>query len=130
MNRSSPGVSLIAIICERCVIVGRVPTRWCERFPRVRRALPDRRGHLLLFIAYLLWGTAWQASNAQHSLSDQLNQERAHHDGSSNTTDPSPDALHLVTGQPCAFIRIPAFGKSWKFTIVHGTALAQVGVGG
>jgi sortase A len=83
---------------------------------------------LLLFIAYLLWGTAWQASNAQHSLSDQLNQEWSHRGGSSNTIDPRPDALHLVTGQPFAFIRIPAFGKSWKFTIVQGTALAQLNV--
>jgi sortase A len=83
---------------------------------------------LLLFIAYLLWGTAWQASNAQHSLSSQLNREWAHQGGSSNRIDPRADALHLVTGQPFAFIEIPAFGKGWKFTIIQGTQLAQLNV--
>lgn len=82
---------------------------------------------LLLFIAYLLWGTAWQASSAQHSLADQLNKAWAH-PGSSNRFDAGPDDLHLVTGEPFAFIRIPAFGKNWRFTIIQGTALAQLNV--
>jgi sortase A len=81
---------------------------------------------LLLYIAYLVWGTAWSASNAQRSLADQLNQAWAH--PGSNPFDFGPDSLHLVTGQPFAFIEIPAFGKSWKFTIVQGTALAQLNV--
>jgi sortase A len=83
---------------------------------------------LLLYIAYLLWGTAWAASNAQHSLTNQLNRDWAHAGSPSNPYDPSPDALHLVTGQPFAFIRVPAFGKNWRFTIIQGTALAQLNV--
>jgi sortase A len=81
---------------------------------------------LLLFIAYLFWGTAWSASNAQHSLADQLNQEWAHQ--GSNPFDPTADTLHLVTGEPFAFIEVPAFGKDWKYTIIQGTALAQLNV--
>src|SRR3984885_1340531 len=83
---------------------------------------------LLLYIAYLFWGTAWAASNAQHSLANQLNREWAHSGSPSSPFDPSPDALHLVTGQPFAFIAIPAFGKNWRFTIIQGTALAQLNV--
>lgn len=83
---------------------------------------------LLLYIAYLFWGTAWSADSAQHSLANQLNQEWAHGNSPSNPFDPSPDTLHLVTGEPFAFIRIPAFGKNWRFTIIQGTALAQLNV--
>jgi sortase A len=81
---------------------------------------------LLLFVAYLFWGTAWQASSAQRAFADQLNQEWAQN--SASPSGPTTDALHLVTGQPFAFIRIPAFGKNWQFTIVEGTALAQLNV--
>lgn len=83
---------------------------------------------LLLFIAYLFWGTAWQAGTAQRDLSDQLNREWSHPGASPDPFHPSADAIHLVTGQPFAFIRIPAFGKNWRFTIVQGTALAQLNV--
>ncbi len=83
---------------------------------------------LLLFIAYLLWGTAWQASRAQHAFSDQLNRQWAQSGSASSPARLRPDALHLVTGQPFAFIRIPAFGKNWRFTIVQGTTLAQLNV--
>jgi hypothetical protein len=34
----------------------------------------------------------------------------------------------LTTGQPFAFIGIPAFGPHWRFTIIQGTALAQLNV--
>jgi sortase A len=83
---------------------------------------------LLLYIAYLIWGTAWQASNAQRSLADQLNQQWAHPGSSSNPFDPAAEDFHLVTGEPFAFIRVPAFGKNWQFTIIQGSALAQLDV--
>jgi sortase A len=83
---------------------------------------------VLLYIAYLFWGTAWAASSAQQSLANQLNRDWAHSGGPANPFDPSPDALHLVTGQPFAFIKIPAFGQNWRFTIIQGTALAQLNV--
>jgi sortase A len=83
---------------------------------------------VLLFIAYLFWGTAWRADSAQNSLSAQLNQEWAHQAGSSGSSAAGSGGIHLITGEPFAFIEIPAFGKNWKFTIVQGTALAQLNV--
>lgn len=83
---------------------------------------------LLLFIAYLFWGTAWRASSAQDAFASQLNQQWAHVGSPANPFGPSAGSLHLVTGQPFAFIRIPAFGKNWRFTIVQGAALAQLDV--
>ena len=85
-------------------------------------------GILLLFIAYLIWGTAWAASSAQQSFASQLNRQWAQAGSPGNQFDAQPDAIHLVTGQPFAFIRIPAFGKNWRFTIIQGTALAQLNV--
>jgi sortase A len=83
---------------------------------------------LLLFIAYLLWGTAWRASSAQDAFAGELNQQWAHAGSPANPLGPGAGSLHLVTGQPFAFIRIPAFGRNWRFTIVEGTALAQLNV--
>jgi sortase A len=85
---------------------------------------------VLLFIAYLIWGTALRASSAQHQLTNELNHDwsaaGAPANGRGAALPPRPDPIHLVTGQPFAFIRIPAFGAHWRFTIVEGTALAQL----
>jgi sortase A len=35
----------------------------------------------------------------------------------------------LVTGQPFAVLRIPAFGAQWRFAVVEGTTLAQLAEG-
>ena len=40
-----------------------------------------------------------------------------------------PDRLRLVTGQPFALIRVPAFGPHWQFAIVQGTSLGQLALG-
>jgi sortase A len=42
---------------------------------------------------------------------------------------PSADRIKLVKGQPFALIRVPAFGRSWKFAIVQGTDAAQLALG-
>src|SRR5690242_531555 len=39
-----------------------------------------------------------------------------------------PGAVRRRHGQPFAFIRIPAFGKQWRYTLIQGTALAQLNV--
>jgi sortase A len=85
---------------------------------------------VLLFVAYLMWGTALRASDAQHQLSGELNQQWAAGAGTRATGHAAarPDQITLVTGQPFAFIRIPAFGAHWRFTIIQGTALAQLNV--
>jgi LPXTG-site transpeptidase (sortase) family protein len=85
---------------------------------------------VLLFVAYLIWGTALRAGDAQHQLSNELNNEwpASGAAGHAGVLPARPDLIHLVTGQPFAFIRIPAFGAHWRFTIIQGTALAQLNV--
>jgi LPXTG-site transpeptidase (sortase) family protein len=85
---------------------------------------------VLLFVAYLIWGTALRAGDAQHQLSNELNNEWSAGGaaGHAAVLPPQPDLIHLATGQPFAFIRIPAFGAHWRFTIIQGTALAQLNV--
>jgi sortase A len=41
----------------------------------------------------------------------------------------SAGPARLVTGQPFALMRVPAFGPSWKFAIVQGTGLPQLALG-
>src|SRR2546429_9683625 len=80
---------------------------------------------VLLFLAYLLWGTALATSAHQHAFATQLQRQwQTHRD-----VRPATTRLHLVTGQPFAFIRIPRFGGSWRFAIVQGTGLAQLAPG-
>src|SRR6266516_7426285 len=80
---------------------------------------------VLLFLAYLLWGTALATSAHQHAFATQLQRQwQTHHD-----VRPAVTRLHLVTGQPFAFIRIPRFGGSWRFAIVQGTGLTQLALG-
>jgi sortase A len=42
------------------------------------------------------------------------------------TIDITPERFDATTGHPFAFITIPAFGANWKFTVIQGTALAQL----
>jgi sortase A len=95
---------------------------------------------VLLFAAYLIWGTGIRASDAQRHFTSELNNQwrrpagntaastGAAGKGARAALDPRPDPIHLVTGQPFAFIRIPAFGSNWRFTLIEGTALAQLNV--
>jgi len=87
---------------------------------------------VLLFVAYLMWGTALRASSAQHQLSSELNQQWASVSAGAggHTADrpAQPEQIALVTGGPFAYIRIPVFGAHWRFTIIQGAALAQLNV--
>ena len=80
---------------------------------------------VLLFLAYLLWGTALATGAHQHAFATQLQQQWQIH----REAKPATTRLHLVTGQPFAFIRIPRFGQTWRFAIVQGTGLAQLALG-
>jgi sortase A len=83
----------------------------------------------LLFLSYLVWGTGIRAASAQRALSSELNlqwQRQAPVRG--DAADVSPERFDVATGQPFAFIRIPAFGQQWRFTLIQGTALAQLNV--
>ncbi len=83
---------------------------------------------ILLFAMYLVWGTGIQASRAQHAFASELNHQwqQERHTGSSR---PLPDPIYLVFGKLFAFIEIPRFGRHWRFAIVEGTSLPQLGLG-
>jgi sortase A len=81
---------------------------------------------LALFLCYLLWGSGLRADQAQRQFASQL--EHAWHAPAGVGTRMPADPIRLVTGQPFAFIRIPAFGAHWRFTIIQGTTLAQLDV--
>ena len=80
----------------------------------------------LLFISYLIWGTALRADSAQRQLSNELNQEWRQAPPRGDAAGASPEQFDVATGQPFAFITIPAFGPHWRFTLIQGTALAQL----
>lgn len=80
----------------------------------------------LLFISYLIWGTALRADSAQRQLSNELNQEWRQAPLRGDAAGASPEQFDVATGQPFAFITIPAFGSHWRFTLIQGTALAQL----
>jgi sortase A len=80
----------------------------------------------LLFISYLIWGTALRAESAQRQLSNELNQEWEQAPFRGDAAGASPEQFDVATGQPFAFITIPAFGSHWRFTLIQGTALAQL----
>ena len=82
----------------------------------------------LLFIGYLIWGTGLRAAAAQRTLTNELNQQWRQAQARGDAINASPEQFNVTTGQPFAFIRIPAFGKQWRFTLIQGTALAQLDV--
>jgi sortase A len=87
---------------------------------------------MLLFIGYLLWGSGMRTAAAQRQFTSELNQEWGRAAGQprladrADAIDITPERFDVATGQPFAFITIPAFGADWKFTLIQGTALAQL----
>jgi sortase A len=79
-----------------------------------------------LFMAYMLWGTALRENDSQRQFASELGRQWA-------SPGPSLALLRraggLTLGQPFAFIRIPSFGRHWRFTIVQGTGLTQLALG-
>jgi sortase A len=63
----------------------------------------------------------WRAGPA--GVPHRAAQDPAARDGS------NPDGIRPRTGEPFAFMRVPAFGKSWKFAVVEGTSLRQLALG-
>jgi sortase A len=81
-----------------------------------------------LFLAYLMWGSGEREARAQDQFTAQLNREWQSSPVTVGLLPPRPDPITLRTGEPFAFLRIPAFGPQWRFTIVEGTTLAQLNV--
>jgi hypothetical protein len=65
----------------------------------------------LLFIGYLIWGTGLRAASAQRALSSELNQQWQRPGGRGDAFGARAEQFDVATGQPFAFIKIPAFGK-------------------
>ena len=82
----------------------------------------------LLFIGYLVWGTSLRAASAQRQLGSELNQQWQHAPARGDGIDAAAEQFRLSTGEPFAFITIPAFGPHWRFTLIEGTAMAQLDV--
>lgn len=82
----------------------------------------------LLFIGYLVWGTALREASAQRQLTSALNQQWRQAAGRGDAIDASAEQFNLTAGEPFAFVRIPAFGPHWRFTLIQGTAMAQLDV--
>jgi sortase A len=88
---------------------------------------------ILLFAAYLLWGTGMRAASAQRQFTSELNEQWSHTPRPvslphGDALDMMPEQFSVPTGQPFAFIRIPSFGQNWRFTLIQGTDLAQLNV--
>jgi sortase A len=87
---------------------------------------------MLLFIGYLLWGSGMRTAAAQRQFTSELNQQWGRPVSQPRLADRAaaiditPERFRVAIGQPFAFITIPAFGANWKFTLIQGTALAQL----
>ncbi|MGA3151845.1 MAG: class E sortase [Streptosporangiaceae bacterium] len=81
---------------------------------------------VLLFMAYMYWGTAERTASAQRGFARELQGEWASpQTGLVALADPGTVAI----GRPFALIRIPRFGRNWQFAIVQGTGLPQLALG-
>src|SRR2546430_16211337 len=80
----------------------------------------------LLFIGYLVWGTGLRAASAQRALAGELNQQWQRPGGRGDAFGARAEQFDVATGQPFAFIKIPAFGQQWRFNPIHGTTPAHL----
>jgi sortase A len=81
-----------------------------------------------LFLAYLVSGTGPRAAQAQQQFATQLNRQWRVMPRLEGRSRWDHDRISVLTGQPFAFLRIPAFGAQWRFAIIEGTQLAQLNV--
>ncbi len=84
---------------------------------------------ILLFAAYLVWGTGAQASHAQRVFASELNRQWRQPLAVRAGAHPVRDPIHPILGRPFAFIEIPRLGRHWRFAIVEGTGLPQLALG-
>ena len=77
---------------------------------------------LLAWTAYQIWDPG--SARVQGKLANQLERQWQKHPATHRY-----QPIGLVTGQPFAFLRIPAFGRRWRFAVVEGTSLTQLATG-
>lgn len=97
---------------------------------------------VLLYVAYVLWGTGIHADMAQNDLREQTLEAWRNQDSSAPPDDgapvedaESPDeeaasvADQIDIGDGYAFLRIPRFGANWEWVVVEGTNLSDLARG-
>lgn len=77
---------------------------------------------VLGFLAYMYWGTALRASDAQQTFASELASQWSGGNELAAVTGPAD----LQIGKPFALLRIPQLGPSWQFAVIQGTGLAQL----
>lgn len=75
---------------------------------------------VLLFVTYELWGTGRYTEAHQETLTEQLDQKW------SKPAEPHVTTEKVKLGDGLALIRVPRFGKDYKFVIVEGTTPADL----
>lgn len=71
------------------------------------------------FLAYMYWGTALRASNAQRTYTSQLTRQWS-------DANPLMGPRTISPGTPLALLRIPQFGRAWQLAVVQGTGVSQL----
>lgn len=76
---------------------------------------------LLLFYAYLLWGTGAETEREQQVLQRRLGEVFARHDGH-----PGSGAGPVRLGDALALLHIPRLGEHYRFAVVEGVGPAEL----
>lgn len=86
---------------------------------------------ILLFVVYELWVTNIFNAQAQHKLHDKLEQQWSQGKDplAAAPGRPGEKIRNIPLGDGIAFIRIPAFGSDWVYTVVEGTGDAELNEG-
>jgi sortase A len=74
------------------------------------------------FLAYMYWGTALRASDAQHTYTGQLTRQWS----AANPLAALASLRTISPGTPFALLRIPQFGHTWQLAVVQGTGVPQL----
>ncbi len=90
---------------------------------------------ILLYVAYVLWGTGIQTDRAQDELREQTVNawaapaEVQEAERQSDEADVAYDPADLELGDGYALLRIPRFGPDWEWVVVQGTELSDLARG-
>ena len=74
------------------------------------------------FLAYMYWGTALRANDAQRTYTSQLSRQWS----TDNPLDALAELRTISPGTPFALLRIPQFGRAWQLAVVQGAGVTQL----
>jgi LPXTG-site transpeptidase (sortase) family protein len=80
---------------------------------------------VLLYVAYVLWGTGIHTDRAQDELRDQM-EAQTDENGEPDDQMPLVELSEIDIGDGYAFLRIPRFGENWEWVVVEGTELSDL----